>query len=184
MLTAWCLFGHSNIEVITCDIWNGAVWVPFAGGPVAPGGCVYRTADPTPAQRARFLITGPDTLRIASLFLGADVICETGLRPGWVDPELGQQQQVVHATSRTGIPLPGIIEDEYLEGHLTLPDVSLAWAKHVWLPFKRHAQTKPFFLRWHDAAAPAYCHSARFDDEQFTRTDLVTVGLTCRMEVA
>jgi hypothetical protein len=186
LLTTWCLYGHTGIGSIGLEIWNGAIWLPVAGGPVlALQGCCYRTMDPIPAQRARFVVTaaGPEPFRIASLFLGMDLICASGLRPGWVDPELGQMQQVVHATSRTGIPLPSIVEDEYLEGHLVLPDVPWTWARESWLPFKRHAQTRPFFLRWHDDALPAYCHSARMDEEQFTRPGMVTVGLTCRMEV-
>jgi hypothetical protein len=184
-LTAWCLFGHTAVAEIAAEVWNGAVWVPFAGGPVVPVGCVYRTAAaPAVATRARFRVQGPATLRIASLFLGTDLVCAAGLRPGWVDPALGQQQQVVPATSRTGISLPGIVEDEFLEGRLQLPDVPLPWAKQHWLPFKRHAQTKPFWLRWHDDEAPAFCQGARFDDEAFSRPGLVSVGLTCRMEVA
>ena len=189
VLTCWALYGHDLGRVggsIRAEVDLGAGWVPFAGGAVVPVGsaCVYRTAHPVATSLARFVITAPQPPRLAALFLGSDLICESGLKPGWTDPVLGQRQIVVPARSRSGLPLPGIIEDEYAEGQITLNDVSLAWAQQQWAFFARAAQTSAFFLRWHPDAAPAYCSGAQIEESAFTRPEHVTVGLSCRMETA
>ena len=144
--------------------------------------CIYRIDAPVVTDRARFVITsGSQPPRIAALFLGQDFLCESGLRPGWTDPALGQRKRLVHATSRSGMPLPAVVEDEYHEGRLVLSDVPLEWAKSVWLPFKKACQTRPFFLRWHEDEAPCYCANVEFDEESFTRPGFLSVGLTARM---
>ncbi len=186
-LTAWCVYGHTLGDVggsIACEVDLGAGWVPFAGGPARPSGreCVYRTADPVTARQARFIVTG-EAPRIAVVFLGEDLILESGLRPGWADPQLGTTLDVAHATSRSGLALPTLVEDAFAEAKLTLADVSWAWAKAQWLPFKRHAQTGGFYLRWHDDEPPAYATQAQFEDDGFSQPGFVTVGCTCRLRV-
>ncbi len=186
-LTAWCCYGHTLGEVrgtIAAEVDLGAGWVPFAGGPVSPRAseCLYRTSDAVLASRARFVVTGDAPPRIAALFLGEDLVLDAGLRPGWTDPDLGQRLSVTHATSRTGIALPSLVDDEAAEGRITLAEVEWAWAKRHWLPFKRHAQTNAFFLRWHDDEAPSYVSQAVFDDEAFSRPGFVSLTCTGRMQ--
>lgn len=189
VISCWCCYGHNIGQIsgtIAAEIWNGDTWQPFGGDPIQPEGsaCLYVTDTPQTITRARFLITGDAPIIIASLFLGNDMICQRGVKPGWIDPQLGQKQVLIHSASRSGLALPAIVEDEFLEGQFTLQDVTLDWAKNIWLPFKRYAQTQPFFLRWHENEAPAYCSNAQFTAEAFTRPGHVSVGFRCRMETA
>lgn len=189
-ISTWCVYGHTLGRVgagIGFAWWDAGdnLWrMHPAGGRIFPedGTCVYRTGPTVVTTGVRFVITEATAApRIAALFAGTDLVCERGLAPGFVDPHLGQRQVVVHATSRSGLPLPAIVEDEYLEGQFALANVTLGWAKTAWLPFKRHGQTRPFYLRWHDDEPPAYCSGAQFANEVFSRTGHVSVGFTARM---
>lgn len=188
-LTCWALYGHDLGQRggrIRVEVDLGAGWRPFADE-VAPAGsaCLYRVvAAPVTTRRARIVVTAATAPRLAALFLGDDLVCSRGLQPGWTDPFLGQKQIVVPARSRSGLPLPGLVEDEYAEGQITLHDVELAWARERWAPFARFAQTGGFFLRWHPDAAPAYGSGAQIEEAACTRAGHVTVGLSCRLETA
>jgi hypothetical protein len=192
-ISTWCLYGHTLGQVgagIRLNYWNTTSnsWQAHpAGGQIFPEGgeCMYRTGAAVMTTGVQIQITGASAPpRIASFFAGNDMMCERGLALGFVDPQLGQKQVVVHATSRSGLPLPAIVEDEYLQGRFALSNVSLAWAKQTWLPFKRYAQTGPFFLKWNGDTQPAYCSGATFASEAFSQPGHVAVGFSARMATA
>ncbi len=187
-ITCWCMYGHGlglTAGSLGLEYWNGFAWALFGNGFIAPNGseCLYEMSEPIYTDRIRFVINSTPPSRIAALFVGNDLLCEEGLTPGWVDPTIGQKQKVVHATSRSGLALPSIIEDEFLTQRFTLKDVSMDWAMNKWLPFKQHCQTRPFFLWWNEQASPCYCSQATFENERYSRVGFVNVGFSARMVV-
>lgn len=189
---AWDCFvvhGHNLGEAggtIALQYHDGAGWVTWASAAPAERETIGSVGPEQSAARVRFLATSTPASSFAALFVGKALVPPVGLQPGFADPLLAERATLRHATSRGGLHLGTTVEFRDAKLRLQFADVDDAWAREHWRPFRRHAESLPFFLFWNSVEVPesaAFCSQAEFGDAAYSRPGFVNLSLSCKADL-
>ena len=183
--------GDLPSATILAEYYDGATWQTWAASSTPTSTRTwYKGTTTVSAEQVRLTITHgatSDTLSIAAVMAGPDVICERGLQPGWADPLLSRAPVSRPNISRNGISLPGTIDDAKLDSEFSLADVSGTWAINTWQPFRRACDgaQAPAFLSWAPQTYPdhaCYCTAISFGQTTWSRKGFCNVSFKARMD--
>ncbi len=125
-------------------VWQDAV-APFAPASAAP---FMRTFDAISAANWRILLTSTPASVLGVAAFGMRMDLERGLQPGFVPPVFGRDTDVLNSDSVNGGFLGRTIRRINAEGSIELDVLTPTWMRAEWLPFMRHAESRPWFFLW------------------------------------
>lgn len=187
-ITGWACWGH-NLKTLSGSVlveyWTGSAWATLiASYTPTTDDTIYQVAAASVSTlKIRWTFTASASLEICILCVGSELLPEVGLRSGWSPPHLAQKQTTLPSVSRSGQWLGVSVEQESADLTLTLEDVTEAWIRASWLPFKAACQTRPFFLRWCSTDVACLCTSAEFGACEYSQPGYHKAEVSFRAEL-
>lgn len=138
---------HLNGGTIKLQFFNGTTYVDcFSAITVTSSIPRVVTFTSRTATRWRVVITSTAAINIAVMSFGAMLALEQGMYMGWTPPQFGRATQIIDSVSDGGAFLGRSVISNGVRSSIMINQASDAWMRSSWLPFVRHAETKPFFF--------------------------------------
>lgn len=165
---------------------DGSTW-SNATDPVAPSGTqvVFKRFSAILAQYWRFKVSTPtDAAYIAVAAFGPALEFPQGWRDGFQPPLLNDYRDTTHQSEGGNFIGRSVVADP-LSLQIRVTALDPAWVREHWVPFRRHAEAKPFFVSWDAVDHPfeaAYCWTQgkqpqpQYDDYVFMSVGLSVEG--------
>ncbi len=132
---------------IKLQYWTGSAWLDASVG-VAPADNAPRIIffNSITAPRWRVEIVCSQVFNLGALAFGEYTALPLPMYLGWTPPQLGRSNTVINSVSERGAFLGRSVLAKGVQTNLVLQGAADEWVRTTWLPFLKHAETKPFWF--------------------------------------
>lgn len=173
-----------NSGTIKLQYWNGSTYVDATSTITVTSAAPYvEFFDSKTSDKWRIVITSsaPSSVGLASF--GEYLGIERGLYIGFTEPLLARETELLDNTTDGGNYIGQSLISKGVATNLNIEFASDDWVRQSWLPFVKHAETKPFWVSWdatNYATEVAYCKASNIGKPVHTHYGFMAVNLGVR----